>query len=343
MAGHLVVERPGLFSSLQDFGRFGYQRFGISASGAMDELSMRVANALVSNPPNMAVIELTLLGLAARIEGGACRVALAGADMPLVINSRPVDSWRSHALDDGDRIEIGTARSGMRVYLAFAGGFDVEPTLGSLSTHSRSNIGGLNGGPLRAGDRLSLRGAQLGVPLVVPDAYRPAPSGPIRVVLGPQDDYFTPLGVRTFLSSDYRVTEKVDRMGAQLDGPAIEHAGGFNIVSDGIMNGSIQVPGNGRPLILLADRQTTGGYPKIATVIGPDLWRLGQRRPGDTIRFARVSVDAAAAAAETHARMIAEVIGHIDEAPTGGVELTTEQLLAQNLVSGICSALDPLP
>src|SRR5580698_812649 len=143
MAGHLVVERPGLFSSLQDFGRFGYQRFGISASGAMDELSMRVANALVSNPPNMAVIELTLLGLAARIEGGACRVALAGADMPLVINSRPVDNWRSHALDDGDRIEIGTARSGMRVYLAVAGGFDVEPTLGSLSTHSRSNIGGL--------------------------------------------------------------------------------------------------------------------------------------------------------------------------------------------------------
>ncbi|MFE0756771.1 biotin-dependent carboxyltransferase family protein [Inquilinus sp. NPDC058860] len=343
MGAQLVIDRPGLFSSLQDNGRFGYQRFGISASGAMDTLAMQTANLLVGNPRGTAVIELTMTGLAATIEGGPCRLALAGADMPLGINGRPAATWRAHGLRPGDRIEIGTARSGLRAYLALAGGFAVPATLGSLSTHSRSAIGGLDGRALRGGDRLPLRGAPPAPLLSLAPEHRPKDAGPLRVVMGPQDDCFTPAGIATFLSSEYRVTDKADRMGAQLDGPAIEHASGFNIVSDGVMNGSIQVPGNGRPLILLADRQTTGGYPKIATVIGPDLWRLGQKRSGDLLRFAHVSVEDAAAAARAHEELIAAMTGHMCEASEGGAGLSSEHLLAHNLVSGVCSAIEPGP
>jgi biotin-dependent carboxylase-like uncharacterized protein len=339
MGGHLLIERPGLFSSLQDFGRFGYQHFGISASGAMDTVAMQAANALVGNAPGTAVIEMTMLGLAATVKAERCHLALAGADMPLAINGHPVEGWRAHELKDGDRLEIGSAKSGMRGYLAIAGSLDLAPTLGSLSTHSRSGIGGLEGRALRPGDRLPLNDAPAGPLLALPAEHRPASTGPIRVVLGPQDDYFTPAGIATFLASDYRVTDKTDRMGAQLDGPAVEHAGGFNIVSDGIMNGSIQVPGNGRPLVLLADRQTTGGYPKIATVIGPDLFRLGQRRPGDMIRFEQVTAEEAEAAAHAHRAMIAAMLDAMSEM-IASAGLSTERLLAHNLVSGVCSAFE---
>lgn len=339
----LRIDRPGLFSSLQDMGRFGYQRFGISASGAMDTLALQAANLLVGNPRGIAAVELTMLGLSAVVEEGPIRIALAGADMPIRINDRPVEGWQSHALSHGDRFDIGAARTGMRAYLAIAGGFAVPPTLGSLSTHSRSAIGGLEGRALRTGDLLPIDGTPAGPRLRLPETHRPRAHGPIRVVLGPQDDFFTPAGIATFLGSEYRVTDKADRMGAQLDGPAIEHAAGFNIVSDGIMNGSIQVPGNGRPLVLLADRQSTGGYPKIATVIGPDLWRLGQARPGDTLRFAAISPDEALAAAEAQERLIAGLPAAMSEPPLPGAELSSERLLAHNLVSGVCSALDPLP
>jgi biotin-dependent carboxylase-like uncharacterized protein len=342
MGGHLLIERPGLFSSLQDFGRFGYQHFGISASGAMDTVSMQAANALVGNAPGTAVIEMTMLGLAAIVKAERCRFALTGADMPISINGRPVEGWRAHELQDGDRVEIGGNKTGMRGYLAIAGGLDVAPTLGSLSTHSRSGIGGLEGRALRAGDRLPLQDEPAGPLLALAPEHRPSSTGPIRVVLGPQDDYFTPTGIATFFTSDYRVTDKTDRMGTQLDGPTIEHAGGFNIVSDGIMNGSIQVPGNGRPLVLLADRQTTGGYPKIATVIGPDLFRLGQRRPGDAIRFQRVTAEEAEAAAHAHRAMIAAMLDAMSEAGSPAGELSTERLLAHNLVSGVCSAFEEI-
>lgn len=311
MPGHLLIERPGLFSSLQDFGRVGYQRFGISASGAMDAVAMQAANALVGNEPGTAVIELTRLGIAAMVEGAATRFALAGADMTLAINGRPAEIWRAHALKAGDRMEIGKTMTGMRAYLAVGGGFDIAPTLGSLSTHSRSGIGGLDGRELRAGDRLPLRTGSAAPLLWLPPEHRPGNTDPFRVMLGPQDDFFSPAGIETFLGGDYRIGYKTDRMGMQLDGPRIEHAAGFNIVSDGIMNGSIQVPGSGQPIILLADRQTTGGYPKIATVIGPDLFRLGQSRPGEIVRFRRVTGEAAQAAAHAHEQMIADMIANM--------------------------------
>lgn len=339
MADHLLVERGGLFSTLQDFGRFGYQRFGISASGAMDTVSMRIANALVGNAPGAAVVEMTMLGLAATVVAEGCRVAVAGGEFAVSINGRPAEMWLSHDLARRDRLEVGAARAGMRGYLAVAGGFAVPPTLGSLSTHSRSGIGGLDGRALRDGDRLPLAHATAsGPPLALDLADRPRTDGPLRVVLGPQQDAFTPAGIETFLGSVYTVTAKADRMGCQLDGPKIEHARGFNIVSDGIMNGSIQVPGQGTPIVLLADRQSTGGYPKIATVIGPDLHLLGQRRPGDEVRFQRVTIDEAEAIAARHAEAMRAIPSRLRPVVDAAATLTSEKLLSANLVSGVVSA-----
>lgn len=342
IADHLAVVRGGLFSTLQDFGRFGWQRFGISASGAMDTVSMRIANGLVGNPPGTAVIEMTMLGLAVTVAAEGCRVAVAG-DFAVAIEGRPAEAWRAHDLKRGERLEVGAARTGMRGYLAVAGGFAVPPTLGSLSTHSRSGIGGLEGRALQPGDRLPLAAASAvaaGPPLALAPQDRPAAGGPIRVVLGPQDDHFTAAGIDTFLTAAYRITDKADRMGCQLDGPAIAHADGFNIVSDGIMNGSVQVPGNGRPLVLLADRQTTGGYPKIATVIGPDLHRLGQLRPGDELRFEAVTAEVAADLARAHRDAVDRIVGALVAVVHAGGDLSTERLLAANLVSGVVSMLD---
>lgn len=339
MGDHLLISDAGLFSSLQDFGRFGFQRFGISASGAMDDVAMSFANALVGNPLGAAVVEMALVGAGFVVEADRCRIAVAGGDFPLLINGLPAETFAAHDLSRGDRLKLGLARAGARCYLAVAGGFDIEPVLGSCSTHSRSALGGLDGGPLKAGDALPLnRAAPDGPLLELPSDHIPRTDGPIRVLLGPQDDAFTPVGIETFLSSAYTISQKADRMGCQLEGPVIEHRAGFNIVSDGIMNGSIQVPGNGRPIILLADRQSTGGYPKIATVIGPDLHRLAQRRPGDIVRFHGVSEDEAASLARRHAEEMKAMLGAIRPTHRKPSMLDSERLLGANLVSGVVSA-----
>lgn len=340
MSAQLVIDKPGLSSTLQDCGRFGYQRFGISGAGAMDLDALRVANRLTGNAPGVAAIEMAMTGLSATVSGGGCLVAIAGAEMPVVVNGRRVDDWRSFALKDGDRIEIGAAGAGVYAYLAVAGGFAVAPTLGSLSTHSRSGLGGFEGRPLRSGDRLPLLGAPADAELVVPPERRPHYDGAIRVVLGPQRDKFTAAGVDAFLSGDYRIANQADRMGVRLEGPTIEHVDGFNIVSDGIVNGSVQVPGAGQPLVLLADRQTTGGYPKIATVIGADLAKFAQRRPGEAVRFAAVSLAEAVEAARERERRLEAILAGVQPAVIGARDLTAERLLSVNLIAGVCSALD---
>lgn len=214
--------------------------------------------------------------------------------------------------------------------------------LGSVATHTRTRLGGLDGNPLAAGDLLPLAApAPRDRPLTLPPAHRPTFGGPIRVVLGPQADGFTDEGLRTFLSEPYTLTARADRMGCHLDGPPIAHADGFNIVSDGIVNGSIQVPGHGRPLILLADRHTTGGYPKIATVISADLGRLAQVRPGETIRFAAVAVAEAQAIARAARRSLDARLAAL--VPAGGDALDSAFLLSCNLVGGVVSARAPDP
>ncbi|MGQ0663324.1 MAG: biotin-dependent carboxyltransferase family protein [Pseudomonadota bacterium] len=330
----LVLASP--FATLQDLGRIGYQRYGVSGSGAMDKVSMRAANLLVGNPPGEAAVEFTLTGGEYALEGGACRLAVAGGEFAIAIDGRPAACYRSLTLASGQRLRIGAAADALRGYIAVAGGFAVAPELGSLSTHVRSAIGGLGGRALVAGDALPLAQdrAPDGPDMTLERAALPGRGLPIRVVLGPQDDYFSPAAIRAFLEGEYVITAEADRMGYRLDGPKIPHLGDDNIISDGIVAGSIQVPGNGLPIVLMADCQTTGGYPKIATVISADLPTLAQSRPGARLRFAAVTLaEAQARRAEVEAAM-AGLPTHLHPAVIGREALTSEALLSANLISG---------
>lgn len=295
----ITVINPGLLTTLQDEGRWGYQRFGMPVAGAMDRLAYRSANLLAGNEWTAAVLEMTMLGGSFHFESSAY-VALCGADMQAALNGVTVPNWSAFFVPAGSELSLGYAVSGCRSYLAVQGGFDVPQVLGSRSTYVRGGIGGYNGRQLKAGDNLSLGQAEK---LSIASKVLPAGLIPqyceditLRVLLGPQDDLFTEEGIETMLCSSYVITDEADRMGYRLDGPVIEHCKKADIVSDALCQGAIQVPGHGRPIIMMADRQTTGGYAKIGTVIGPDLAKLAQAKPGDSIRFARCSDEEAMAA-----------------------------------------------
>ncbi len=332
----LIVEACGPMTSLQDEGRFGYQRFGVSPSGAMDRRSLAMANALVGNPPGMAAIEFVNLGGAFTSEGGDLRLALVGAECTASIDGTAIEPQTSFMLNEGQSLQISHARTGTFAYLAVAAGVQVEPQLGSLSFHQRSRLGGLNGMPLKPGDRLPChQGVQEGALVQLPIAPLEEP-GAIRVMLGPQDDYFTEDAIRTFLEGEFTISPQADRMGFQLTGPQLEHARGFNIVSDGIVDGHIQVPGSGQPIVLMRDRQTAGGYPKIATIISADLARFAQLRPGSKVRFRAVSREEAVAAARQMKDWIASLPAALKPVR---FDLTTEHLLGTNLIGGMIDAL----
>lgn len=334
----LSVKACGPMTSLQDRGRLGFQHFGVSPSGAMDLRALAVANALVGNAPETAAIEFMNLGGAFTCTGGDLRLAVAGAGCALSIDGTPVPPQTSTLLKEGQTLQVGHARTGTFAYLAVAGGFAVAPQLGSLSLHLRSRLGGLKGAPLQAGDHLPCRAdAQAGEPMQLPGEI-PEESGPIRIMLGPQDDYFTEDAIRTLLDSEFTISPQADRMGFQLTGPRLEHAKGFNIVSDGIVDGHIQVPGSGQPIVLMRDRQTTGGYPKIATIISADLGRFAQLRPGSSVRFQTVSREEAVAAARRQRDWIATLPQALAPLRFG---LTTEHLLSTNLIGGMVDALAP--
>ena len=329
----LVVVSPGPLSTLQDSGRWGHLRNGVTPAGAMDMIALAAANLLVGNPPGEAAIEFTLAGDTLELDAEGARVAIAG-DVALTVAGVAASSWRSFALRRGERIQVGALRRGARGYLAVAGGFATPLELGSRSTHVRS---GLGGGPLRAGDRLPLARdrAPAGADVAIDPAALPYLDGAIRVVLGPQDDRFTAEGIATFLSGEYALTAEADRMGYRLDGPEIEHRDGFNTISDTILTGSIQVPGTRKPIVLMADRQTTGGYPKIATTATASLPTLAQMKPGDRLRFAAVGV------AEARALLARQVEAmralHAAQRPLlrDASTLTSEALLAANLIDGV--------
>lgn len=311
MTVHLRSINPGALATVQDAGRMGYQRYGVPPSGAVDLFTFRIANALVGNEADEAAIEFTLLGGAWAVEGGACRVAVAGA-FPVALNGTSMPAFRALDLAPGDVLKIGAGAGGARGYLAVAGGFGFDPVLGSRSTHVRSGLGGLDGKPLAKDSRLPLRApACEGAPLALDPRLARHDPGPVRVIPGPQDDYFDDAAMAAFLREAWTMHPQSDRMGLRLEGPPLTHARGFNIVSDGIAPGSIQVPGNGLPIVLLADRQSTGGYPKIATVVCADLPRLGQLRPGETVRFEAVPVEAAetlASEAASRMKMLREAL-----------------------------------
>jgi biotin-dependent carboxylase-like uncharacterized protein len=338
MTSTLEVIAAGPGSTLQDKGRFGLQRFGVSTAGAADPLLLAAANALVGNAAYEAAIEFTLVGDTYAVEADSCRIAVAG-DAEVVIDGQSHPAWTSHRLTRGQRLRVSALSSGARGYLAVAGGFDAEPVLGSVSTHLRSGLGGFSGTRLRPGDRLPLKLAEVPMePERALDPRRlPVRSNTLRVVLGPQQSHFTEAGLAAFLGSEFTVTAEADRMGYRLDGAVIEHADGFNIISDGIPLGAIQVPGTGKPIILLADRQTTGGYPKIACVIAPDVAALAQLRPGAKLRFQVVSVEEGTAAHRAFAKLIGNLPALVETAIPGG-SMDSERLLSLNLIDGIVLA-----
>jgi antagonist of KipI len=296
----IEVLKPGLLTTVQDAGRFGWRAFGMPTAGAMDRHACAIANLLAGNEPGAAALEMTLVGASFRFHAPAY-VALAGADLAPVLDGAPVATWSAFRVEAGDVLTCSPAKAGVRAYLAVHGGIDVPPVLGSRSTYLRAGVGGFAGRALRGGDRLPVGPATTALPTatrrLTPSQVPTYPSEvTLRVMLGPQDDRFTARGVAALLEGEYTVTAKNDRMGYRLEGPRIEHAAGADIVSDALCPGAVQVPGEGQPIVMAVDAQTAGGYAKIAAVIGPDLSRLAQARQGDRVRFARVSEREAVAA-----------------------------------------------
>ena len=289
------VIQPGLLTTVQDLGRYGYQQYGVPVSGAMDNYALRVANLLLGNNEEEACLEITLLGLKLRVLEDTV-VAITGADLSPLLNNSSLPMWQAVAVSRGDKLSFPWPKRGCRSYLAVAGGIDVPRVMGSRSTYIKSHLGGHEGRPLRAGDQLKSNKVSpriLGRKLPSPYIPEYRNQSELRVILGPQDDHFTERGIHTFLCSEYTVSTEADRVGYRLHGPCIEHKAGADIVSDAIPLGAVQVPGNGLPIVLLADRQTTGGYTKIATVITADIPKLAQAKPEDKVRFVQITEEEA--------------------------------------------------
>jgi len=285
------VTDPGPQTTVQDLGRVGQLRYGIPPSGPIDVRAFVVANRLVGNVDGAAALECTLMGPRFTVQT-ACAMAVTGADAPVTVNGEAAPTWTTIPLATGDAVRVAAARAGVRIYVAFSGGLDVPTVLGSRATFLRGRMGGVEGRALKRDDRLHLLPAPPPSRLQIPAASIPAiESEPeIRVVLGPQQDRFTAEGIAALLGGAYDMLPQSDRMGARLSGPRIAHARGHDIISDGIALGSVQVPGDGQPIVLLVDRQSTGGYTKIATVVSFDIGRIGQVKPGQRVRFHAIDV-----------------------------------------------------
>ncbi|AQS57259.1 MAG: biotin-dependent carboxyltransferase family protein [Novibacillus thermophilus] len=296
--GVLEVIKPGLATSVQDLGRTGYQQYGVVVSGAMDAYALQVGNLLVGNRRGAAGLEITLMGP----ELGILRdttIAVCGADLSPTVDGVPIPVWKSVQVKKGQTLTFGQPRSGVYAYLTVSGGIRVPDVMGSKSTYAKARLGGVKGRYVKKGDVLKAedmadRVKQVGrrgiPPSNVPD-YRPSKS--IRVVLGPDHELFDLESIETFLSEAYRVTTQSDRMGYRLSGPKLKHTSGADIISDAIMPGTVQVPANGEPIVLMADRQTTGGYSRVATVTSVDLPYVAQLPPGSKLTFEAVSVEEA--------------------------------------------------
>ncbi|MQF64908.1 biotin-dependent carboxyltransferase [SAR202 cluster bacterium AC-409-J13_OGT_754m] len=283
------VLEPGLLTTVQDLGRRYHQRFGVPVSGAMDMYASRIVNSLLCNDEQAAVLEITLIGPKLRFKNDSV-IALAGADLAPRINGSSVETWKVLKVPANGILTFDGPLRGTRTYLGVPGGIDIPLVMGSRSTYMGARLGGMDGRSLKKGDLLAGSNRESfasPVGTAVPIEYIPVihENPKVRILLGPQDDAFTENGITTFLSSTYTVSQLSDRVGYRLEGPAIEHKDGADILSDGIPFGAIQVSGNGQPLILMADRGVTGGYTKIGVVITADIWKIAQSLPGDQINF----------------------------------------------------------
>lgn len=324
----LTILRAGPLLSVQDSGRHGLLGQGVSASGPMDADYMKIANALVGNRGDEAVVEFAAYGGDMRADADIL-VAVMAADCDVFCADRALPVGESGWLRAGETLRIGRIRGGNWGYLAIEGGIATPPVLGSRATHLRSAIGGLEGRRLEAGDALPLAATGRRDRAAIP-ALPARPSGPVRVVPGPQHDYFDDAAWRTFTGTHYAVTPRNDRMGMQLDGEKISAFRGHDIISDVTPPGAVQIPGTGLPVILLAERQPTGGYPKIATVASVDLPRLAQLRAGEKIRFATVTQAEAEDLLRRARRDLDELLGDL-RAPAS----PEQRLMSENLIGGV--------
>lgn len=293
----ILVQEPGLFTTVQDEGRYGYQQFGVTPSGPMDARALHIANILVGNPMGEGALEMTFQGPALQFEEDTI-IAVTGADMRPTVNGAPLPMYEAVAVHKGDTVKFQFAVNGSRGYIAFAGGLDIPLVMGSKSTLASKGLGGVEGRKLQKGDKIGFTEPKTELPHMearhTAKPVYPTSEITLRVVKGPQDDCFSPEELHRFFWHSFEITNEFDRMGCRLQREEpVHHLGDGNIISDGIACGSIQVPTNGQPIIMLADRQTVGGYTKIGTVISTDLGKLAQARSGMRVRFIDVSLELA--------------------------------------------------
>ena len=295
----ILVQSPGMFTTVQDLGRYGYGPLGVSPSGAADPIALRLGNLLVGNPETAPGLEMTLLG-GTFVFSDEGVIAVTGSDFGPTLDGAPMSTWASCAVRAGQTVKLGPTQSGARCYLAVRGGIAVKPFLGSASTHTLSRTGGLEGRQLRKGDVLSLKETS------VPAFVRPRSIAPeivsrfgrptvLRTTVAPQTGLFSASALDALYKGRYRVTEQSNRMGLRMEGPRIEAPYSGQMITEGVSLGALQVPASGQPIVLFVEQQTTGGYPKIANVISADLASVGQLRPGNEIQFEHVSPEQARA------------------------------------------------
>lgn len=300
MMNAIHVIHSGLLTTIQDLGRWGFQKDGVSVSGAMDSFASRIANFLVGNEAHEATLEVTMLGPTLRFEKDAL-IAICGGDFSCTLNDEQVSLWKPLFVKSGSVLSIGACRNGYRAYIAFAGGLDIPLIMNSRSTYLQAQIGGLHGRALRKGDMLLLRSSDRPIfphrvnwgIAVSARVYIYGKKRTIRVTEGIEYATFTNESIHYFFTSPYKITTQSDRMGYRLQGQALERNTEQEMVSEAVTFGTIQVPKDGQPIILMADRQTTGGYPRIAQVISVDLPILAQARPGDVIQFQKAKFEEA--------------------------------------------------
>ncbi|MDY3868760.1 MAG: biotin-dependent carboxyltransferase family protein [Pyramidobacter sp.] len=326
------VERPGALTTVQDAGRWGHQGIGMPVCGAMDAPALTRGNLLLGNDPGAAALEVTLMGPTLVFQDGEGTIAITGGDLSPKLNGVPVPQWTVLSVASGDTLSFGAPKGrGCRAYICVGGGIDVPLVMGSRSTYVKAGIGGFEGRALKSGDVLPV-----GTPWILwkktvgiscPHELQPdyAFTAPLRAVLGPQDSYITPQGIKTFFETEYKISPSADRMGYRMESDAIiEHVKGPDIISDGIPMGAIQIPGQGVPIVMMADRQTTGGYVKIAVLHALDVARLSQRLPGSPVRFACITQEEGIAIAKGEAKAVEELRLYVRSQVAGGTHCPSQ-------------------
>lgn len=341
MKGHLRVLRAGSGETIQDGGRRGFLRYGVPTAGPMDWVAHSTANRALGNEPGAAAIEVSVAGIDLMCEMAPLRLAYAGGDFVYTCNGKRLPKAAVLRLNPGDHLSIKAGSWGAWTYVAVPGGVDVPVVLGSRSTNLASQFGGLDGRSLAPGDVLSPAaitqpGTRSGLEVLIAAPWLERSNQRIGLILGPQDDFFDPSSIEALFSETFRLTPRVNRIGYWLEGPKFKHSDkGFNIISDGIAMGAIQIPGSGQAVVLLADRQPTGGYPKIAAVIRADLGRLAQTRPGEEIRFECSDPEQAREALLELNRNLNRIADYLP--PAGSTQ--SEYLFGCNLIDGVIRAV----